>query len=140
MPALLNGKREKAKSTKMVTEEKKIAHKPSEAEAEENQESKKITLAKRLEPEMLTAPYPIDYDEVEDSSDFCLEVCYQKVLGPLGDALPTEEDWLEFARSAWQWREQSEERRVQIAAANEMAKLQEDPKLFEAVKDIILKR
>lgn len=136
--SLLNGK-SKAKSTKMVTEEKSAA-KPIEVEAEESTESKRITAAKKLEPEMLNDPYPINYEGVQDSSEFCLEMCYQRILGPLGDAIPTEKDWLDFARAAWQWKEEAEERRVQIAAANEMAKLQEDPKLFEAVKEIILKR
>lgn len=141
MPALLNGKREKAKSTKMVTEEKeKSAAKPVEVEAEESAESRRITAAKKLEPEMLSDPYPIDYQGVEDSSEFCLEMCYQRILGPLGEAIPTENDWLDFARAVWQWRDQSEERRVQIAAANEIAKIQEDPKLYEAVKELILKR
>lgn len=138
--SLLNGK-SKAKSTKMVTEEKEKSNaKPIEVEAEESTESKRITAAKKLEPEMLSDPYPIDYPGVEDSSEFCLEMCLQRILGPLGDAIPTEKDWLDFARAAWQWKEQSEERRVQIAAANEIAKIQEDPKLYEAVKEIILKR
>ena len=135
--SLLNGK-SKTKSTKMVTEEKekRPTAKAVEVETEENAESKRITTNKRLEPEMLSHPYPIDYAGVEDSSEFCLEVCYQKVLGPLGDAIPTENDWLDFARAVWQWRNQGEERELRERAKNQYARAQEDPRIWEMMLEM----
>lgn len=129
MPGLMNGKKERAKSTKMTVEEKPKKAKPVEVEPEENET--RLTLAKRLEPEMLNNPYPVDYPGLEDSAEFCLEKIYRTIVDPLGDAMPTEREWLDLARRAWQWRNQVEERNLRAAAKSMYARAQEDPRLWE---------
>lgn len=143
MPALLNGsKREKAKS-KMIAEEKT---KPVEATVEEQeleeQEAKepKLTLLKKLEAEMLLKPYALDFPGVETSEEFCLEKCSRFILEPLGEAIATERDWLDFARSVWQWRSQSEDRRLDASADDAIARLEEDPRILEIVRQKLAKR
>lgn len=142
MPALLNGKRsEKAKSTKMVTEEK--ATKPvevqieTEEEQEEQEEPKKskLTLLKKLEPEMLSNPYPVDLPGISQSDEFCLEKCNQFILEPLADAIANEKDWLDFARAVWQWRNQAEERRIEAMADDLIARAEEDPRILGILRE-----
>ena len=137
MPALLNGK-QRAKSTKMVTDEKPSALTPPTTKEVEDgeQESKKgrLTLLKKLEPEMLSSPYPIELPGITSSDEFCLEKCSQFILEPLGDAIASEKEWLDFARSVWRWREAAEERRLESTADDAIARLQEDPRLLEMVR------
>lgn len=152
MPTLLNGKRtEKAKS-KMVTEEKA---KPSveprleveegdneDRESNEDQETKepKLTLLKRLEPDMLTDPYPLEFPGVETSEEFCYDKCSRFILEPLGNAIAAEKDWLNFARNVWQWREQAEDRRLEAKALDAIARLEEDPRILKIVKQKLVER
>lgn len=143
MPALLNGKREKAK--KMVTEEKvKPSVEPQAEEEDGGQEAEakepKLTLLKKLEPEMLSAPYPLEFPGVESSDEFCFEKCSRFILEPLSDAIATERDWLDFARSVWAWRGQAEERRLDATADDAIARLEEDPRILEIVRQKLAKR
>lgn len=122
----------------MVIDEKpKISEPATTKETEDSEQSEKkgrLTLLKKLEPEMLSNPYPVELPGITSSDEFCLEKCSQFILEPLGGAIATVKEWLDFARSCWQWRDQAEERRLESTADDAIARLQEDPRLLEIVR------
>lgn len=138
MPTLLNGNQKTARKSKMVVEEKPVEQ-AVENQEEQESKSKKFSLLKKLEPEMLLNPYPIEMPGIADSEEFCLEKHSQFILEPLADAIRSEKEWLDFARATWQWREQAEERRLESTADDAIARLQEDPRVLEIVKKKLVK-
>lgn len=139
MPALLNGNQKTGRKSKVVVEEKPVEAQAVETKEEEQESKKKISLLKKLEPEMLLRPYSIEMPGIADSEEFCLEKHSQFILEPLGEAIQSEKDWLDFARATWQWREQAEERRLESTADDAIARLQEDPRVLEIVKQKLTK-
>jgi len=68
------------------------------ATAEETSESRVRSsgnpLMKRLAPEMLSAPYPLDFVDGMMSDNFTLEKCHKTIIEPL--AIKTQKDWLDY--------------------------------------------
>lgn len=87
---------------------------------------------KKLEPLMLTNPYPLEFADGLSSDQFCWNKCYKQILEAL--AFETEKDWLNFCKQVWRWGEESESREAEAAANDLLHQAESDPKVLEALK------
>ena len=87
-------------------------------------------VSKRVESNMLSAPYPVSVGNGEvDSREFVLEKLEQTFVQPL--AFATEEDWLSFAKELWPYRQRKEEIAMREKVASLVAQAKADPKLLQ---------
>lgn len=94
-------------------------------------------LMKRLEPEFLTDPQPLDFADGMMSNDFCFDKCSKTIIEPLG--FGSEKEWLAFAKQAWHWQQQAETREKEAIANNVLHQIESDPKVLEILKEKLLK-
>lgn len=87
---------------------------------------------KRLEPEMLSEPYPIDVADGMMSDSFCYEKACREFVKPL--SFDNKADWLSFCEQVWKWAEEAENRELDAKAEELMKSLASDPKLAERLK------
>ena len=91
-------------------------------------------LMRKLEPEMLRNPFPIDLPNGKslDSDQLCYSRCASFIFEPVG--LKTEKECIEFAKQVWKWMSSAEIRRREELAEEMIAKAADDPKLLEILK------
>lgn len=94
-------------------------------------------LMKRLKPDYLSSPEPLDFADGMMSNEFCFEKTSKMILEPL--AFETEKEWLAFAKQAWQWQQQAETREKEAIANSVLHQIESDPKVLEILKEKLLK-
>lgn len=94
-------------------------------------------LMKRLEPEFLSEPQPLEFAEGMMSDEFCFEKTCQTILEPL--AFESEKEWVAFAKQAWHWQQQAETREKEAIALQVLDQIESDPKVLEILKEKLLK-
>lgn len=92
-------------------------------------------LMRKLEPEMLRNPYPIDLlnGKSLDSDQLCYSRCASFIFEPVG--LKSEKECIEFAKNVWKWMGAAETRRREELAEELLAKATEDPKVLEILRE-----
>lgn len=94
------------------------------------------SLMKRLEPEFLSNPHPLDILDGMMSDDFCFEKCSKLITEQL--ECETEKDWLAYAKQVWQWRIKAETRKKEEIANTVLQQIKSDPLLLEIIKKDLL--
>lgn len=94
-------------------------------------------LMKRLEPEFLSNPHPLEFAEGMMSDEFCFEKTCMTILEPL--AFETEKEWVAFAKQAWHWQQQAETREKEAIVLQVLHQIESDPKVLEILKEKLLK-
>ena len=90
-----------------------------------------------LTPQMLESPYLLGFaDGTMSSEEFCLEKTAKLIGRPLKFA--TKKDWLAYNERVWDWMEQDEVRFKEAEAAQIISSLEEDPVLFEIIRERVL--
>ena len=102
--------------------------------AEEDKPKRGNPMMRKLEPEMLRNPYPIDLPSGKsiDSDQLCYSRCASFIFEPVG--LKSEKECIEFAKNVWKWMGAAESRRREELAEELIAKAAVDPKLLEILK------
>lgn len=103
-------------------------------ESEEEKPKRGNPLLKKLEPEMLKNPYPMELlgGRMIDSDQLCYQRAASFVFEPL--EFKSEKECVEFAKGVWAWINSAEERRQDQAAENLLAQAQEDPRILAKLK------
>lgn len=122
--ATLNGNQTVIPGVDLTDESTESSNKPAR---------KGNALMKRLEPEFLSNPQPLDFAEGMMSDEFCFEKTCRTILEPL--AFETEKEWIAFAKLAWHWQQQAETREKEAIATQVLQQIQNDPKLVEILKE-----
>lgn len=105
----------------------------SEDATEANKPNRKgNSLMKRLEPDFLSNPHPLEILDGIMSDHFCFEKCSKLIAEQL--EFQTEKEWLAFAKQVWHWQQEAETRRKEVAAAAILQQIESDPKLLEILK------
>lgn len=101
---------------------------------EEEKPKRGNPLLKKLEPEMLRNPYPMELigGRMIDSDQLCYQRAASFVFEPL--EFKSEKECVEFAKGVWAWINSAEERRQDQAAENLLAQAQEDPRILAKLK------
>lgn len=113
--------------------------------AEEEKPKKGNPMLRKLEPEMIRNPYPIDFanGKAMDSDQLCYQRAASFIFEPLG--FRTEKECIEFAKGVWRWIGAAEERREEELALAEdrrqeelaevlFIRAQKNPKILEKLK------
>lgn len=125
--ATLNGNQVVIPGVDLADESTEVSNKPRKGNA----------LMKRLEPEFLSNPQPLEFAEGMMSDEFCFEKTCRTILEPL--AFETEKEWVAFAKLAWHWQQQAETREKEAIALQVLHQIESDPKVLEILKEKLLK-
>lgn len=91
---------------------------------------------RKLEPEMLSNPYPMEVADGMPSDEFCYEKTLREIIRPLN--ITTVEEWIEFGNKVWQWQEEAENREIEARVQAILRQLDEDPKAKERLAERLL--
>lgn len=92
-------------------------------------------LMRALTPNMWSEPYMIDDVEPIMSDDFCLDKGDKLLLTAL--AFETEEEWLDYCRKVYVWKEDTARRELDSVAEKQAAQYKENPLLLELILEKI---
>lgn len=93
---------------------------------------------RKLEPEMLASPYPMEAADGMMSDRFCYEKALREFVLPL--EFENEQSWLIFCRSVWQWNEKIEERKLEAKVEELYQQITEDPEIAERIKERLVEK
>lgn len=112
----------------------RLASVPDVEASEEDKPKRGNPMMRKLEPEMLRNPWPIDLPSGKsiDSDQLCYSRCASFIFEPVG--LKTEKECIDFAKNVWRWMAAAENRRREELAEELIAKAAEDPKLLEILR------
>lgn len=108
---------------------------PGTEEHLENSESETKTtrrgnpLMRGLTPQMWSEPYQIDGIDPIMSDELCLEKGNKLLLEAMG--LTEEEDWLNYCRQVFVWRQSANDRKLNAEAELLAAQLRQNPELLK---------
>ena len=104
-------------------------------EATEDKPKKSNPLMKKLEPQMIRRPYPVELmgGKIINSD----QLCYQRMAGTIFEPLDfeTEKECIDFTRAAWRWKNAAEERQQQELVDDLVARAKGNQKLLEKLKE-----
>lgn len=119
--ATTNGKQEHA-----------AANNTEESDSEEKPTRRGNFILKSLHADMIKNPHELDFADGMMSNEFAWEKTCKFILEPL--EFETEKEWLDFAKSVWQWRQDAEKRQAELAAEKLLAEASANPLLMEILK------
>lgn len=93
---------------------------------------------RKLDPEMLISPHPIDFADGMMSDAFCYEKALREFIKPL--EIKSQDEWLKFCNEVWQWAEQAENREIDAKVDEFMKQLEVDPIIADRLKARMLQK
>ena len=93
---------------------------------------------RKLDPEMLTDPYPLDFADGMMSDSFCYEKAFKEFIKPL--EIKSKDEWLNFCKEIWEWAEEAENREIEARVDEFMKQVELDPVIADRLRQRMLQK